>query len=477
MMSSSKEKWVSAALAALAALAPVCAWSAPFDLVIRGGRVLDPETGLDQVTNVGVADGHIARVSTEPLTGARTIDAHGLVVAPGFIDLHQHGQDEASGVLKAYDGVTSALEMEIGSPDVKAFLTRKTGHSLINFGTSASHSAARAAALGQPLGPTDLIPASGHASNDPATPEQLRQMESWLQGQLDAGAVGIGMGIQYVPGATREEVIHIFRVAASRHVPVFTHVRSAGRKEPGSSIESVEEVIGAAAVTGAALQIVHINSSCMTDAPECLNLVAGARARGLDVTTEAYPYLAGMTAVNSALFDPGWQEKFGVSYDAVMLPNTGERLTKARFDELHASPKSQEVIIFLNRQEFVDAVIANPLASIASDGELGHPRNAGTYCQILARYVRSLRTVSLMDAIRKMSLMPAQRLGIRRKGRIQEGADADIVVFDPATVTDRATYEHPNEHSTGIRYVLVNGVPVVDQGAVVQGVYPGAAIR
>jgi len=302
-------------------------------------------------------------------------------------------------------------------------------------------------------------------------------MESWLQGQLDAGAVGIGMGIQYVPGATREEVIHIFRVAASRHVPVFTHVRSAGRKEPGSSIESVEEVIGAAAVTGAALQIVHVNSSCMTDAPECLELVAGARAQGLDVTTEAYPYLAGMTSINSALFDPGWQEKFGVSYDAVMLPNTGERLTKPRFDELHASPKSQEVIIFLNRQEVVDAVIAHPLASIASDGELGHPRNAGTYCQILARYVRNLRTVSSMDAIRKMSLMPAQRLGTRRKGRIQEGADADIVVFDPATVTDRATYEHPNEHSTGMRYVLVNGVPVIDKGAMVQGVYPGVAIR
>src|SRR4051812_37637261 len=485
-MSSIKENWVSAAfaaVAALAALAPVSAWSAPFDLVIRGGRVLDPETGLDQVMNVAVAGGHIARVSTEPLTGARTIDAHGLVVAPGFIDLHQHGQDEASGVLKAYDGVTSALEMEIGSPDVKAFLARKTGHSIINFGTSASHSAARAAALGQPLGPADLIPASGHASNDPATPEQLRQMESWLQGQLDSGAVGIGMGIQYVPGATREEVIHIFRVAASRHVPVFTHVRSAGRKEPGSSIESVEEVIGAAAVTGASLQVVHINSSCMTDAPECLAMVAGAKARGLDVTTEAYPYLAGMTSINSALFDPGWQEKFGVSYDALMLPDTGERLTKSRFDELHASPKTQGVVIFLNRQEVVDAVIANPLTSIASDGELGHPRNAGTYCQILARYVRDLRTVSLMDAVRKMSLMPAQRLekatlaARRKKGRIQAGADADIVVFDPATVTDRATYEHPNEHSVGMRYVLVNGVPVIDKGGAVPGVFAGTAIR
>ena len=465
----------------LAALGPTVAWSASYDLVIRGGRVMDPETGLDKPMNVGITAGRIARISSEPLAGTRTLDAHGLVVAPGFIDLHQHAQDDVSGVLKAFDGVTSGLEMEIGVPDVKEFLTRKTGHSLINFGTTASHSAARAAAFGQPLALTDLIPASGHSSNDPATPAQLAQMESFLQHELDAGALGIGMGIQYVPGATRDEIIQIFRLAASRHVPVFTHVRSAGRKEPGSSIEAVEEVIGAAAVTGASLQIVHINSSCLADAPECLSMVAGARARGLDVTTEAYPYTAGMTEINSALFDPGWQEKFGISYDALMLPNTGERLTRQRFDELHASPKSQPVVLFLNRQEVVDAVIADPLASIASDGELGHPRDAGTFCKILARYVRELRTVTLMDAIRKMSLMPAQRLEkstltARRKGRIQEGADADIVVFDPATVTDRATYEHPREHSTGMRYVLVNGVPVIDKGALVPGVLPGRGI-
>jgi len=476
-MRSLRKKWVALVFAAVA---PV-AWGAPYDIVIRGGRVLDPETGRDEVANVAIAGGQIARVSTEALTGTRTIDAHGLVVAPGFIDLHQHGQDEISGVLKAYDGVTSGLEMEIGVPDVKVFLERKSGHSLINFGTSASHSAARAAALGQPLGPTDLIPASGRASNEPATAAELARMHSQLQGELEAGAVGVGMGLQYVPGATREEVIQIFRLAASRHVPVFTHVRSAGKKEPGSSIEAVEEVIGAAAVTGAALQVVHVNSSCMTDAPECLNMIAGAKARGLDVTTEAYPYLAGMTAINSALFDPGWQEKFGVSYDALMLPDSGERLTKSRFDELHASPKSQAVVIFLNRQDVVDQVIANPLASIASDGERGHPRNAGTYCQILARYVRNLRTVTLMDAIRKMSLMPAQRLekataAARRKGRLQEGAEADVGVFDPATVTDRATYEHPNEHSTGMKYVLVNGVPVIDKGALVSGVFPGKGI-
>jgi N-acyl-D-aspartate/D-glutamate deacylase len=472
------KKWI---VAMLAALVPAVGWSASYDLVIRGGRVLDPETGLDAVRNVGINGDRIVRISAEALTGTRTVDARGLVVAPGFIDLHQHAQDDVSGVLKAFDGVTSGLEMEIGVPEVGKFLARKTGRSLINFGTTASHSAARAAAFGQPLAEDALIPASGRVSGEPATAAQLTQMESYLQSELDAGALGIGMGIQYVPGATRQEVIRIFRLAASRHVPVFTHVRSAGRKEPGSSIEAVAEVIGAVAVTGASLQIVHINSSCLTDAPECLAMVAGARARGLDVTTEAYPYVAGMTEINSALFDEGWQEKFGISYDALMLPDSGERLTKQRFDELHASPKSNPVVIFINRQEMVDSVIADPLTSIASDGELGHPRNAGTFCQILARYVRNLRTVSLMDAIRKMSLMPAQRLekttgAARRKGRIQEGADADIVVFDPATVSDRATYERPTERSTGMRYVLVNGVLVIDKGALVSGVLPGRSI-
>ena len=464
-----------AVLAVIAILLSRAVVAAPYELVIRGGRVLDPETGLDAVMNVGINAGRISRISAGPLAGARTLEARGLVVAPGFIDLHQHAQDDASGVLKAFDGVTSGLEMEIGVPDVGAFLARKAGHSLINFGTTASHSAARAAAFGQPLTGDELIPASGRASNEPATPAQLVDMETRLKAQLDAGALGIGMGIQYVPGATRQEIIHIFRVAASRHVPVFTHVRSAGRKEPGSSIEAVGEVIGAP------LQIVHINSSCLADARECLDLVAGARARGLDVTTEAYPYVAGMTYINSALFNPGWQEKFGIGYDALMLPDTGERLNQARFDALHASPTPTPVVLFLNREEVVDAVIADPLASIASDGEMGHPRNAGTFSHILARYVRDLRTVTLLDAIRKMSLMPAQRLetvvpAARRKGRLQEGADADIVVFNAATVTDHATYEHPAERSSGMRYVLVNGVPVIDQGELVKGAMPGRAI-
>ena len=232
------------------------------------------------------------------------------------------------------------------------------------------------------------------------------------------------MGIQYTPGATRLEVIDMFRVAAERKLPVYTHMRSFGRVEPGSAIESVEEVIGAAAITGAPLHIVHINSTCLLDSLECLSLVEGARARGLDVTTEAYPYIAGMTAINSALFNPGWREKLGIDYGNLVLPDTGEHLTKERFEELHNSSTQQSVLVFANTQETVDAVIPNPLIMIASDGAAGHPRNAGTYSRVLAQYVREKKTLTLMEALRKMTLMPAQMLERSTPAGAPEGTPA-----------------------------------------------------
>ena len=451
----------------------------PFDLVIQGGRVMDPETGLDNLRDVGINGNKIVRISQTPLTGKHSLPAKGLVVAPGFIDLHQHGQDLHSQRVKAFDGVTTALEMEIGKPDVGLFLRSHASHSLINYGTTASHVAARSLVFGASL--PELLPKAGPATDQPASAEQITRVMERLRYELDQGALGVGMGIAYTPGSTRSEVIQTFRLAAQRGVPVFTHVRSSGRLEPGSSIEAVSEVIGAAAVTGASLQIVHINSSCMQDAPECLSMIAGARARGLDITTEGYPYIAGMTYINSAIFNPGWQQRLGVSYDALQLPDTGERLTKERFEELHSSTKPQLVLVFSNTQGAVDGVILNPLVMIASDGDIGHPRNAGTYSRIVAHYVREEGRLTLMDALRKMTLMPAERLeratpSARQKGRLKEGADADIVVFDPRTITDRSTFQHPMEQSVGVEYLVVNGTVLIDQGKLVPNVFPGRAL-
>ena len=464
-----------------AVLSPLLALAQGYDVVIQGGRVIDPETGLDAVRNVGISQGRIKKISAEPLEGKRVISARGLIVAPGFIDLHQHAEDIESQRVKALDGVTTALEMEIGKPDVAAYLQSKQGRSLINYGTTASHPAARALAFGAPIPEGSLVPKSGAASDKPASPEQIEAIKTRLRHELDAGALGVGMGIQYTPGVTRWEVIEMFRLAAQRSMPVYTHIRSNGNIEPGSNIESVSEVIGAAAVTGAPLHVVHINSSCGAQALDCLGLIAGARARGLDVTTEAYPYEAAMTFINSARFNPGWQEKSGATYHDMMLPETGERLTKERFEELHNSSEPRAVVLFSNTMENVDPVFRNPLVMVASDGEKGHPRNAGTFCRILARYVRSQGTITLMDAIRKMSFMPAQVLArstpsARLKGRLQEGADADVVIFDPQTVTDRATYQHPMEASAGVEYLLVGGAVLVDKGKLLEGVFPGKAI-
>ena len=477
-------------LVALCLVPPIAVVAQQYDLVIEGGRAMDPETGLDATRNIGISNGKIARISAEPLAGKRVLNAKGLVVAPGFIDLHQHGQDIASGRVKAFDGVTTALEMEIGVPDVADFLKQKAGHSLINYGTAASHPAARALVFGAPLPPEvltphagipEILPKSGPATNQPATPEQIEAIRKRLRSELDAGGLAIGMGIQYTPGATRLEVIDMFRLAASRSVPVYTHVRSFGSVEPGSDIEAISEVIGASAISGASLHIVHINSTCLRDAMECIELVEGARARGLSITTEAYPYIAGMTTLNSALFNAGWREKLGIEYSALQIPDTGEKLTKQRFEELHASTKPQAVLMFANTQEVVDKVIPNPLIMIASDGAQGHPRNAGTFSRVLAQYVREKGTITLMDALRKMTLMPAEVLekstpAGHAKGRLQEGADADIVVFDPQTVADRATYQAPMEASTGMQYVIVGGTVLIDQGKMVPDVFPGKAL-
>jgi N-acyl-D-aspartate/D-glutamate deacylase len=462
-------------------LASTLASAQQYDLVIDGGRVMDPETGLDAVRNVGIRDRKIASISASPLSGRRVIHAAGLVVAPGFIDLHQHGQDLASQRVKAFDGVTTALEMEIGAPDVTQFLKAKEGHSIIHFGTTASHLAARALVFGAPLPDGTILPKSGPATDQQATPEQIAKIQQRLRDQLDAGALGVGMGIAYCPGATRLEIIDMFRVAAERKLPVYTHMRSAGHVEPGSAIESTEEVIGAAAISGAALHIVHLNSTCLMDSIECLSLVEGARAHGIHVTTEAYPYIAGMTAINSAVFNPGWQQKLGISYDSLVIPDTGEHLTKARFDELHNSTKEQWVIIYGNTQEMIDKIIPNPLIMIASDGAIGHPRNAGTFSRVLAQYVREKKSLTLMEALRKMTLMPAQMLErstpeARHKGRLQEGADADLVVFDPQTIADRSTFEKPMEPSVGVRELLVGGTAVIEDAKMVAGVFPGKAI-
>ncbi|HMY75210.1 MAG TPA: amidohydrolase family protein, partial [Blastocatellia bacterium] len=301
---------------------------------------------------------------------------------------------------------------------------------------------------------------------------------------LDDGALGIGFGIAYVPATRRDEIFEIFKLAAERKVTCFVHARSHGAVEPGSAMESFQEVIADAIGTGASLHIVHLTSTGLRQTPVCLEMIEGARKRGVDVTMEAYPYTAAMTGLETAIFDDGWQEKMGISYGDLQWVATGERLNAESFARYRK--QGGLAVIHSIPEEIARLAVANPQVMIASDGVItngkGHPRGAGSYARVLGRYVREQKVIPLMDALRKMSLLPAQRLeksvpAMRAKGRVKIGADADLIVFDPATVIDRATFENPAQYSTGITQVLVGGVFVVRDEKLVEAVSPGRGIR
>jgi len=451
--------------------------AADFDVVILNGRVMDPESRLDAVRNVGIRNQKIEAVTSKPIKGRTTIDAKGLVVAPGFIDLHQHGQIPENYRAQAMDGVTSALELEAGVPDIQAWYAERAGKTIVNYGASIGHIRVRMKVMNDP---GDFLP-RGVAIHKVASEDELQQIAQQLEQGLKQGAVAVGFSTAYTPGATAWETLEVFRIAAKYKASVHVHLRSARDK----SLESINEVLGPAAVTGAALHIVHLNSSGTQFTPQLLSIIAEARSHGMDVTTECYPYTAGMTKIASAIFNEGWQQNLGIDYKDLQWPDTGERLTAESFARYRKT--SGWVITFTNTDEMVKAAVVSPLTMIASDGipyvdGRSHPRSAGTYARILGRYVREEKSISLMDALRKMSFAPAQRLekrtpAMRNKGRIRVGADADIAVFDPNRVTDRATYQQPGLHSEGIQHVLVNGVPVVKDGRVQEGSTPGRPVR
>lgn len=455
-------------------LAGVSAFAQQYDVVLAGGRVMDPASGLDGVRNVGIRGGKIAAVSASPLQGKLVVNVKGLVVAPGFIDLHSHGQTPEAYAYKARDGVTTALEMEAGVSPVAPWYAARDGKALVNFGATSGHIGARMAVLGDS---GSLLPRDA-AATGAATADQRGAIYKRVRQGLDEGALGIGLGIAYVPKTTREEILDLFALAAERKTAVYVHMRQSGPVEPGV-IDSLQEVLADAAATGASLHIVHITSMGMRQTDTCMRMIEGARKSGLDVTTEAYPYTAGMTDLGSAVFDDGWQERMSIGYGDLQWAQTGERLTAETF--VRYRKQGGMVAIHSIPEDVVRLALANPLVMIASDGIIengkGHPRAAGTYARVLGRYVREQHTLTLTEALRRMTVMPADRLGIKTKGRIQVGADADIAVFDPDKVIDKATFDNPAQYSVGIPFVLVNGVFVVKDGAVVAGVLPGKGIR
>lgn len=451
-----------------------------YDIVINQAHVMDPESGLDQLQNVGISQGKIAMISDSPLNGEQVIDAPGQILCPGFIDLHCHPQDTQIFEVQALDGVTTTLELEVGTSDIEHFYSKWENQSPINFGASIGHIPVRMKVMNDP----GVFLPSGDAGRKLASNPEIVEMQHLIREGLEKGALAVGFGLDYTRGASRWEVIQMFKVAAEFAASCHVHLRGKGHLEPSNAIEALEEVIAAAAVTGAPLHVVHLNSTGMRAVPQLLDMISGANQSGLDVTTECYPYTAGMTKIESALFDDGWQENYGIDYEQLMRPDTGEYLTAKTFSEYRES--GGWIITFSTPEESMKAAVKSPLTMIATDSIIengkGHPRTAGSYTKVLGEHVRENGDLDLMSALSKMTIMPAKRLQRRapaflNKGRIKQGADADIVVFNPLTVKDQSTYTNPIKPPIGLNHVIVNGVPVVSNANLEEGALPGKGIR
>jgi N-acyl-D-aspartate/D-glutamate deacylase len=452
-----------------------CDQSMEYDIVFSGGLVYDPETGLNQVLNVGIKGDKIARLSKSELQGKRNIDITGKVLSPGFIDLHVHGTTLMENQYQVHDGVTTAIDLEFGTTSIDDFVRTRTDSSLVNFGASAAYGLLRMMARDEVL-----VPSAGSSIQVPAdiplTPEAVERAKVLVREQVNKGALGIGVPVGYFPSAARRETYEIYKLAHELSVPIISHIRM------GKAL-AVQQALADAMTTGASLHIVHINSSSGDEVDLTLEMIQRARERGFDITTEVYPYTAGSTDLASAIFQPGWQENLGISYHDLQLVETGERLTEETFEQYRKT--GGIVIVHQMQPAWIETAIQSPLTMIASDGmrysRLAHPRTAGTFSRVLGKYVREDKVLTLMEALTKMTLMPAQRLehfapDIKKRGRIQEGCFADITIFDPAAVIDKATFDEGLKFSEGIHFVLVNGTFVIEEGKMVPDVFPGRPI-
>jgi len=474
-----------------------------FDLVINNGRVIDPESGLDAQRHIGIRGDTIAAVSESPLTGLEVIDAAGLVVAPGFIDLHTHSPTPLGQYYQAFDGVTTALELEAGFYPVRDYGGSVADRAMINFGASAGHVMARVLekdglqmtdALGTPTPVglkgwytavmfllTDVETALADSLTEPASDDELEQLREMLEQGLNDGALGIGLPLDYFSAAIDDrEMAMIFSVAAEYQTPIFIHLRRGIDGDPSG----LNEALALAKQHGTSLHICHITHNAMSNLEYFLAEIRRARASGVDVTTEVLPYNAGSALISSAVFGRDWQTIFNISYSDVQWAETGEWLDQSTWNDYRENRPDGAVIHHYLKEEWTQRAIAEPdvmivsdLVSMVSTDKKVAPHN-GAFSKVLARYVREEGIISLQEAVRRMTLLPAQRLEniapvFAGKGRIQKDADADIVIFSADHILDNATYLDPYQEASGIETVIVNGVPIIRGGDRVEGAFPG----
>ena len=484
------------------------------DVVLRGGRVVDPGSGLDAIRDVAVNGARVAEIGDGLPRGSLDVDVSGLVVTAGFVDLHSHVNDIAGLRLRAMDGVTTALELEAGATPVsRAYRNASTQGRPVNYGFAASWAQARMQAVagitpGASLSAFLASLADPHWQR-PAEPSQISAMLDALSADLADGALGIGVLLGYAPAASPAEYLAVAALAARAGVPTFTHARDLIELVPETLIDGAEEIVRAADQTGAHMHYCHVNSTSQRHVDRVLSVVSRAQAAGARVTTEAYPYGSGMTAIGAAFLAPERLAERGLVPSSLTYAPTAERVgSAARLRELrHTDPGGLAIIDLLNEDDPADRALLMrsltfPGSVVASDAmpvtwikppadplvwplpriAITHPRTSGTFARALRMLTRGEGTLGLAAALSKCSLEPARLLeehvpAMRLKGRLGPGSDADVVAFDPSTIADRADYTDSTRPSAGIRHVLVNGTFVVRDGQLVIGAAPGRPVR
>jgi cytosine/adenosine deaminase-related metal-dependent hydrolase len=482
------------------------------DTILRGGRVLDPATGFDGITDVVLRDGRVAAVGPQPTGEADVVDVRGLIVGPGFVDLHSHVHSIAGQRLQAMDGVTTALDLELGlMPVARAYADAAQDGRPLNYGFSASWTAARAQVL---LGTTpDAAPAFGVLGQAEwqrtSTPGELDRWLALLSSELADGALGIGVLMGYAPHSDPAEFRAVARLAARAGVPVYSHVRELVEADPLVPVDGVDELVAAAAETGAAMHHCHVNSTSRRQIDRVLATLDRSRAAGARVTVETYPYGAGSTAIGAYFLQPERLPVWGLTPSNIVLVRTGERIAdERRLREVRASdPGELCVVEFLDERDdadramlhrslaFADSIVASDAMPLVwpdgsterrewplPPGAATHPRTAGTFTRSVRLMVRELGEWTWLEAFRRCSYLPARVLdyvapAARGKGRLGVGADADLVVLDPAAVTDNATYVDPCRPSSGVRHLLVGGQFVVRDGELLPDALPGRPLH
>ena len=440
------------------------------DVVVAGGRVIDPETGFDAVAHVGIDGDTVSRISLDPLVGSTTLDAAGLVVAPGFIDILSYPPNGYGEWHKIADGVTTNLCMHGIDNPMDAFLGEAAEHRPpVNYGGATDQYTHRTA-IGVGI--------------DYASDPQITELVRLADVDLRTGALGIHQQPEYTIGLTRDEMLRHGDLAAAHGVPLCLHLRYSENLAPGTQEEAVAEAIAVASRTGCAVHIEHINSTGGTGRMgEAIAQIDAARSEGLAITACTYPYTFWVTRAGTARYND-FQEKFGISYGDLQVAGTSERLDAAGWQQARADNK--HVAAFAMSDDDIDTSLAAPWVMVGSDAILerphnNHPRSTGCFSRVLGTYVRERGVITLSEALAKMTILPARLLESRsramaRRGRLQAGAAADVTVFDPATISDRSTIEQTWLESIGVHHVLVGGQVVRSAGVTDRSARPGVPI-